>query len=296
MRVAAAGLTDTGRKRRRNEDAFVASPPLFAVADGMGGAQAGEVASRLAAAVLHEERGAGIGEATVAGLIAEANRRVWQRSTEDTSHSGMGTTITVALVDSAAGTIAIGHVGDSRAYRIRGGALEQLTQDHSLVAELVRRGRLAPEEAENHPQRSVITRALGTEPEVEIDLFTVQAEPGDLYLLCSDGLTTMVPDGEILALATARRHDLDAAARALVDAANAAGGEDNVTVVAFELVEGEEPAAAEEQEEPTVAQEPETPPTAVRRLGAFSGGRLGAFALLAGATLGALLLLWGLTR
>jgi protein phosphatase len=291
--AAAAGLSDTGRKRRRNEDAFVCRPPLFAVADGMGGAQAGEVASRLAAAVLHEAPGGGLGEATIAALIEEANRRVWQRSTEDTSHSGMGTTITVALADAAAGTVAFGHVGDSRAYRIRDGALEQLTQDHSLVAELVRSGRLSPEEAETHPQRSVITRALGTEPAVEVDLFTVEAHSGDLYLLCSDGLTTMVPDAEIRTLAEERRDDLDAAARALVAAANAAGGEDNVTVVVFALDESDEPEpTAEPRPEPAA----EAPPEPMRRHGAFAGGRLGGFAAIAAAALAALLLLWGLKR
>ena len=297
MRIAAAaGLTDTGRKRRRNEDAFVCRPPLFAVADGMGGAQAGEVASRLAAAAVSEAAADSSGEAAVAALVAEANRRVWQRSTQDMSHSGMGTTITVALADLAGGTIAIGHVGDSRAYRIRDGALEQLTEDHSLVAELVRRGRLSPEEAETHPQRSVITRALGTDPDVEVDLFTVEALPGDLFLLCSDGLTTMVPDEEILSLAAGSHGGLDAAARALVDAANAAGGEDNVTVVAFELEEGdapaEEPAAADVEPAPA----PEEQTVEMRRHGALPGSRLGAFAAIAGTGIAALLLVWGLKR
>ena len=293
--AAAAGLTDTGRKRRRNEDAFVCRAPLFAVADGMGGAQAGEVASRLAAAAVSEWARDSWGEAVVAGLVAEANRRVWQRAQEDMSHSGMGTTITVALADLAGGTIAIGHVGDSRAYRIRDGRLEQLTEDHSLVAELVRRGRLSPEEAEAHPQRSVITRALGTEPDVDVDFFTIEALPGDLFLLCSDGLTTMVPDAELLDLA-AGRNDLEAVARALVNAANAAGGEDNVTVVAFELEAGdapaEEPVAADLEPAPA----PEEQTVEMRRHGAMPGGRLGAFAAIAGTGLAALLLVWGLKR
>lgn len=297
MRIAAAaGLTDTGRKRRRNEDAFVCRAPLFAVADGMGGAQAGEVASRLAAAAVSERAPDSSGEAVVAALVAEANRRVWQRSTEDMSHSGMGTTITVALADLAAGTIAIGHVGDSRAYRIRDGALEQLTEDHSLVAELVRRGRLSPEEAEAHPQRSVITRALGTEPDVEVDAFTLEALPGDLFLLCSDGLTTMVPDAEILSFAAGARADLDALARALVDAANAAGGEDNVTVVAFELEEGDAPAEEPAAADLELAAAPEEQTAEMRRHGAMPGGRLGAFAAIAGTGLAALLLVWGLKR
>ncbi|HEX4930537.1 MAG TPA: Stp1/IreP family PP2C-type Ser/Thr phosphatase [Gaiellaceae bacterium] len=247
-----AVVSDTGRRRRRNEDQFVCMPPLFAVADGMGGAQAGEVASGLAAAVLHEAAPDGNsgerGEERVARLIQEANRRVFQRSSEDESTSGMGTTMTVALVDGD--TIAFGHVGDSRAYRVRNEELEQLTDDHSLVGELVRSGRLSPEEAESHPQRSVITRALGTEPDVDVDTFTIEAEPGDIYLICSDGLTDMVSPRDVQALLVANAGDLDAAAQALVDAANAGGGEDNITVVLFRMVGRE---AAETVERPAVA-------------------------------------------
>ena len=147
--------------------------------------------------------------------------------------------MTVALVDGD--TIAFGHVGDSRAYRVRGGVLEQLTDDHSLVGELVRSGRLSPEEAESHPQRSVITRALGTEPDVDVDTFTIQAEPDDLYLLCSDGLTDMVSPRELQSLLVAHASDLDATARALVDAANAGGGEDNITVVLFQIAGAADP-------------------------------------------------------
>jgi protein phosphatase len=168
----------------------------------------------------------------VVALIQEANRRVWERQREDASTRGMGTTMTVALV--AGGQVTIGHVGDSRAYLLRGGALEQLTADHSLVAELVRSGRLSPEEAESHPQRSVITRALGTEPDVDVDTLAVTAQEGDLFLLCSDGLTGMVSDAEIQELLVQGRESLERAARLLVDAANRAGGEDNVTVVLFE--------------------------------------------------------------
>jgi PPM family protein phosphatase len=234
MLAAFTGVTDPGRRRRRNEDAYVAVPPLFAIADGMGGAQAGEVASGLAAAVLEEATGDERGEERVSSLIQEANRRVFQRSSEDAATSGMGTTMTVALVDNSDGTIAFGHVGDSRAYRIRGGELEQLTDDHSLVGELVRSGRLSPEEAETHPQRSVITRALGTEPDVDVDTFTTEAEPEDIYLLCSDGLTDMISTREILSVVEGSR-DLDDAARSLIDAANAGGGEDNITVVLFQI-------------------------------------------------------------
>ena len=229
-----AVVSDTGRRRRRNEDAYVCAPPLFAVADGMGGAQAGEVASGLAAAVLEEGAGDERGEERVASLIQEANRRVFQRSNEDATTSGMGTTMTVALVDSSGGTIAFGHVGDSRAYRVRDGRLEQLTDDHSLVGELVRSGKLSPEEAETHPQRSVITRALGTEPDVDVDTFTVEAQADDLYLLCSDGLTDMVSADEIFSVLDAS-DDLEVSAGALVEAANAGGGEDNITVVLFQI-------------------------------------------------------------
>jgi serine/threonine protein phosphatase PrpC len=247
-----AVVSDTGRRRRRNEDQYVCVPPLFAVADGMGGAQAGEVASGLAAAVLNEAAGDERGEERVASLIQEANRRVFQRSSEDASTSGMGTTMTVALVDGD--TIAFGHVGDSRAYRVRAGVLEQLTDDHSLVGELVRSGRLSPEEAESHPQRSVITRALGTEPDVDVDTFTIEAEPGDVYLLCSDGLTDMVSPRELQTLLVERLGDLDAAARALVEAANAGGGEDNITVVLFQIADGRD---ADETVERPVAVMPE---------------------------------------
>jgi PPM family protein phosphatase len=242
-----AGGTDPGRRRRRNEDSYVIDPPLFAVADGMGGAQAGEVASKLAAGAVKEHG------ADVESLVQEANRRVHQRSLEDPNTSGMGTTLTVAAVED--GVVSIGHVGDSRAYLVRDGNLEQLTEDHSLVGELVRSGRLSAEEAEMHPQRSVITRAIGTEPDVDVDTFTIPARPGDLFLLCSDGLTDMIPDREILSILDGS-DDLDAAARALVDAANTAGGEDNITVVLFQMaVPGEDTvrlpaAAAPEQHEP----------------------------------------------
>jgi PPM family protein phosphatase len=238
MRIAdSAGNTDAGRKRRRNEDSFVHAPPLFAVADGMGGAQAGEVASRLAAAAFREFHDADDldPEERVATIIQEANRRIYERAKSDAQASGMGTTITAALV--TGNGVAVGHVGDSRAYRLRNGQLEQLTEDHSLVADLVRSGRLSPDEADSHPQRSVITRALGTDPHVDVDTFTAEAEPGDVFLLCSDGLTTMVGDDEI-AETVARSSTLEEATKALVKAANRAGGEDNVTVVIFRL-EGE---------------------------------------------------------
>jgi PPM family protein phosphatase len=233
MRVGqVAGASDPGRKRRRNEDSYVIDPPLFAVADGMGGAQAGEIASKLAASAV---RGGDPGR--LEELIQEANRRVHQRSVEDAAASGMGTTLTVAEI--VGERVSIGHVGDSRAYLVRDGSLEQLTQDHSLVAELVRSGKLTPEEAEQHPQRSVITRALGTDPDVDVDTFAVEPRPGDLFLLCSDGLTSMVDDGTIERLVDEKRGDLDGLVKALIRAANKGGGEDNITVVAFEIADGD---------------------------------------------------------
>jgi protein phosphatase len=235
-RLRTASATDTGRRRRHNEDAYVSEPPLFAVADGMGGAQAGELASSLAAgAVREDEAAAGSGERRVAELIQEANRRVYERSSQDAAASGMGTTMTVAFVGDA--NVAFGHVGDSRAYLIRDGKLEQLTEDHSLVAELVRSGKLSPEEAETHPQRSVITRALGTDPDVDVDTFSIETAPGDLFMLCSDGLTSMVEDDVILQTIEKNRDNLQTAAKALIRAANKGGGEDNITVVFFEIGE-----------------------------------------------------------
>jgi protein phosphatase len=285
-----ASVTDTGRRRRHNEDAYVCEPPLFAVADGMGGAQAGELASGLAAAALRDESSelAG-GEQRVDDLIQEANRRVYQRQSEDASASGMGTTMTVALVED--GRVAIGHVGDSRAYLVRDRKLEQLTEDHSLVAELVRSGKLSPEEADSHPQRSVITRVLGTDPDVDVDTFSVDTMPGDLFLLCSDGLTSMVDDETILRLVERNRGDLKAAAKALVRAANKGGGDDNITVIFFEIAEGGSAAetertvtlpAVEDDDADTLDEHRGVPPIAVeQRDGDGHAGRRALFALLA---------------
>jgi protein phosphatase len=250
-------VSDTGRKRRHNEDSYVVRPPLFAVADGMGGAQAGEVASRLAVEAIADDDGAGDGEGRVAALVQEANRRVYEHAGSDSATSGMGTTMTVALVEN--GTVAIAHVGDSRAYRVRDGMLEQLTEDHSLVAELIRSGKLSPEEAESHPQRSVITRALGTDPDVDVDTYTIESQPGDVFLLCSDGLTSMVGDAAILEAIEEHGRDLDRAARELVVRANRGGGEDNITVVFFEIAE-DGAAAPEETAVLPAMHEPEPEP------------------------------------
>jgi serine/threonine protein phosphatase PrpC len=241
---AYAVASDTGRRRRRNEDNYVLAPPLFAVADGMGGAQAGEVASRLAASALEGGDSDGLdGPERIDALIQEANRRIYDRASTDPAASGMGTTMTVALVEGM--TVAIGHVGDSRAYLVRGEQMEQLTEDHSLVNELLKSGRLSEEEAHVHPQRSVITRAVGTDPDVDVDGFTIEAEEGDVFLLCSDGLSDMVADEEILELVHANRDDLDKAVKSLVAAANRGGGEDNITAVAFRI-SAEAPASLED--------------------------------------------------
>jgi protein phosphatase len=234
-----ARASDTGRKRRHNEDSYVVAPPLFAVADGMGGAQAGEVASKLAAAALEDtDPGTISGPEKLTQLIQEANRRVYERASADPSTSGMGTTMTVALVEGDA--VTIGHVGDSRAYLVRNHELEQLTEDHSLVNELLKSGKLSRAEAEVHPQRSVITRAVGTDPDVDVDAFVITADIGDVFLLCSDGLTDMVADDEILQIVEKSPEDLDRVTKSLVAAANRGGGEDNITVVAFAIAPGED--------------------------------------------------------
>ncbi len=239
--------TDPGRKRHHNEDSYVFQPPLFAIADGMGGARAGEVASALAADALNEARGVDGGKRIVVELIQEANRRVHARASTDAETSGMGTTITVARVEDD-GTVTFGHVGDSRAYLLRANDLEQLTDDHSLVAELVRRGELSAEAAEVHPQRSVITRALGTDPDVDVDAFSVDGEAGDVFLICSDGLSDMVDGTTIEAILREHRASLDEAARSLVRAANRAGGDDNITAILFELVEAPQRAGEPDEE------------------------------------------------
>jgi PPM family protein phosphatase len=245
LRVAdAAYRSDPGRQRTANEDSFVARAPLFAVADGMGGAQAGEVASRIAADSFEPaQRGDQPAEAWLRAIAEAANDRIHNLSQEDSSVSGMGTTLTAAMLEDDEVTFA--HVGDSRAYLYRDGELKLLTSDHSLVEELRRQGRLTDEQAEGHPQRSIITRALGPESEVEVDTMTQSARPGDIYLLCSDGLTTMVRE-ERIAEILKEAPDLDTAVAQLVREANEAGGRDNVTVVAFRLEEAEEGAVLEE--------------------------------------------------
>jgi protein phosphatase len=234
--------TDTGRQRRSNEDSYYASPPLFAVADGMGGARAGEVASRILVETLESGLGdVGADEQRLAERVREANQRIHDLALRDSERAGMGTTATAAYVGEDG--VAVAHVGDSRAYRWRGGELEQVTRDHSLVEELRRRGKLTAEEAEDHPQRSVITRALGPEAAVDVDTVTVPAQAGDAFLLCSDGLTGMVPEdriGELLGEAKT----LEEAGRRLIREANDRGGRDNITVVLFRVDEVDAPREA----------------------------------------------------
>ena len=235
-----AHRTDTGRQRHANEDSYFARAPVFAVADGMGGAQAGEVASRIAAGAF--QRGADSQappESRLEQIALNANREIHELAQRDSSRAGMGTTLTAAMVQG--NEVSLGHVGDSRAYVLRDGQLKRLTKDHSLVEELRRQGRLTEEEAEEHPQRSIITRALGPEPEVNVDTMTFQAKAGDVFLLSSDGLTTMVSDEQIAAI-LAEAKTLRGAVNRLVDAANANGGRDNITAVAFRVAEvGAEP-------------------------------------------------------
>lgn len=235
LRIAEEAVrTDTGRQRNANEDSLFVDAPLFVVADGMGGAQAGEVASRAAAESFAQNLPPAPPEKLLEETIEGANRTIHELARKDPSLAGMGTTTTAALVDLDGEEVAIGHVGDSRAYRLRAGRLEQLTRDHSLVEEMRRKGQLTDAQAEDHPQRSIITRALGPEPEVEVDLQTVPAQAGDVFLICSDGLTTMLDD-EKIAHVLGRATSLQSAVRTLVDEANRAGGRDNITVVLFRL-------------------------------------------------------------
>ena len=227
-----AGDTHVGLVRSDNEDAYLLAPPLFAVADGLGGHQAGEVASSIAVDTLLEAAPR-VADAKALGRAARrANTAVLEAAASGRGRSGMGTTLTAAMLDGT--RIALAHVGDSRAYLLHYGALEQLTQDHSMVADLVRQGQLTAEEARVHPNRSVITRALGSDPDMMADAFEVEAATGDRLLLTTDGLTSIVEDtdiGRILASAPTPGEAVDL----LLDAALDAGGRDNVTVVVVDI-------------------------------------------------------------
>jgi serine/threonine protein phosphatase PrpC len=237
--------SDTGRQRNANEDSFFVRAPIFVVADGMGGAQAGEVASKTAADAFDIDLPDGSPEGVLRQTIATANRNIHDLARADPTRAGMGTTLTAAIVNARSEEVAIGHVGDSRAYRLRAGRLEQLTRDHSLVEEMRRKGQITDAQAQDHPQRSIITRALGPEPEVEPDVQTVPAAPGDVFLICSDGLTTMLSEEQIAKL-LAGATSMDAGVRALVDEANRAGGRDNITALAFRLEDAAAPKQSHE--------------------------------------------------
>ena len=246
--VEQAGRTDVGRQRTANEDSLVVQPPLFAVADGMGGAKAGEVASAVAVEAVESARDSGEpAEAQLAGIVRDANRRIYDLAVSDESRRGMGTTLTLAKVHGD--DVSLAHVGDSRAYRMRDGELSQLTRDHSLVAELERSGQITAEAAEHHPQRSIITRALGPEPDIEVDTYTLTGREGDVFLICSDGLTSMISDDEVGSILSSAG-TLDEAADALVRAANQSGGKDNITVILFRLGEADPATAPATTERP----------------------------------------------
>jgi PPM family protein phosphatase len=235
MRLSSFAGTDVGRARSGNEDSYFCGRTVFAVADGLGGHQGGEVASAAAVeplAALDGREFAGPGEAAeaLAAAIREGNSAILERAAGDPGLWGMGTTVTAAAL---AGDrhLQLAHVGDSRAYLLRDGSLDQLTIDHTVVGELVRRGRLTPEQAAIHPERSILTRAVGLDPRVPVDTpDPLELRDGDQVLLCSDGLTEAVDDGRIAELLSAA-DDGDAACRSMIDAANAAGGPDNITVV-----------------------------------------------------------------
>ena len=241
MKIAAFGLTDVGKRRETNEDDFLLEPGrgVYAVADGMGGHAAGEIASRLAIETLQEvlQRGETAAERMsvedaaewLRGAVVEANRRICDSIRLHEERRGMGTTV-VALVHSGQDAV-VGHVGDSRLYLLRGDELIRMTSDHSWVNEQVKLGLMNDDVAQRHPMRNIVTRALGSRPDVLVDLASVQVQSGDVFLLCSDGLNTMLSDEQIQAILGGNRSNPEAACRALVEETNRHGGEDNVTVV-----------------------------------------------------------------
>jgi serine/threonine protein phosphatase PrpC len=237
VNVVVGAKTDVGLIRTANEDSYLAKEHLFVVADGMGGHVAGDVASRTAIGIIEDRSSEASAEdlETLARLVREANRAIWQKAQEDSSLRGMGTTCTLVLVDERKAHIA--HVGDSRAYRLRKGQLEQLTEDHTLVARMVREGKIRPEEADRHPHGNIVTRALGVDSDVSVDVLSFEIEPGDRFLLCSDGLSSML-DHESIADVLTGEEQPQIAAELLVDLANEAGGEDNITVIIVDVTDG----------------------------------------------------------
>jgi protein phosphatase len=252
MQVKACGLTHVGRQRQHNEDSYLVADEakLFLVADGMGGHAAGEIASRIAVDsisefIVHTKEDDGTwphaydekyrrSTNRLVAAVRMANTRVLEAMRKDARLRGMGTTVVACMADDD--TVSVAHVGDSRAYLIRGNQLSRLTNDHSWVFEQVQAGMLTEAEAEKHPLRNVITRALGGALQVSPDASETVAKPGDVYLLCSDGLTGMVPEDEILRLVTANEDDLEKACQELIDKANERGGLDNVTAILVQTV------------------------------------------------------------
>jgi len=253
VRFRVGARTDVGRVREGNEDSYMVHEPLFAVADGMGGHQGGEVASNLALAAMEtiaeEPLPDGDSAPRLAEVVREANRVVLQRAGSDPALSGMGTTLTAVLAG-IGGRIHVAHVGDSRAYLLRGGEMSQLTRDQTVVQRLVDEGRISPEEAEIHPQRSILTNAIGVDRDIEVDEASYELEIGDRLLLCSDGLSGMVSEADIKRILV-ENEDPQAACDALVEAANQAGGQDNITALILDAVEDQRVSA-----EPTVAAPP----------------------------------------
>ncbi len=243
MKLLAGATSDVGQVREKNEDSFLVDDrlALFAVADGMGGHRGGAVASSTSLEALRASVASGD---EISDAVQSANDAVFEAASDDPELAGMGTTLTAAVAIDGS-TLLVGHVGDSRAYLVRGDDMAQVTEDHSLVEELVREGRLTRAQADVHPQRSIITRALGVEPIIAVDLYAIRPENGDRLVLCSDGLTTMLRDREIVGILRAES-DPRAAADLLVDAANEAGGEDNITAVVIVVteVDGSAPDAA----------------------------------------------------
>lgn len=224
--------TDIGCLRDHNEDSLIVAPPLFAVADGMGGHAAGEVASEIAVNVLAERAPAHPDSETLGQAVEEANRAIIRAAHEGRGREGMGTTMTAAMLEGE--RLIIAQVGDSRAYLLHQGKIQQLTRDHSLMADMIEAGQLTPEEARSHPNRSVITRALGSDPHTQPDLYEINVETGDRLLVCSDGLSGMLRDQDIEAT-LARVHDPQRCASQLVNEAIAAGGHDNITVIVADV-------------------------------------------------------------
>jgi serine/threonine protein phosphatase PrpC len=263
VNVRSGVRTDIGRARGRNEDAYLVRDPLFAVADGMGGHRGGNVASKVALEAIRAFDADGTDGDSTSALVKDirtANETVLARGEADRDLRGMGTTITALLVQGEQATIA--HVGDSRAYRLRDGELEQLTQDHTLVHQLVEEGRITADQAGRHPQRSILTRAVGVEPSVDVDASTIELRPGDRLLLCTDGLTGMLSDDAIREV-LASEEDPQRASDRLVEAANAAGGDDNITVVVIDVLDASpapdtaKPAGAGTTAPPLVSKPPE---------------------------------------